>query len=99
MTMKAKAFDLLVDEFEAWLRVPKVTWAEWRALDKESKAALLSATKRIKIEDVILASKASQGVVGAAQLMAELDAGDAWCQVATSRALDDYQRRMKERVA
>jgi hypothetical protein len=92
------SFGVLVDEFEAWLRVPKVSWGEWVSLDKESKAALLIAAKRIRIEDAIVASRA-QTTMGAAQLMAEFDAGDAWCQLAVTRALDSYQRRMGEKVA
>lgn len=94
--MKVEAFAVLVDEFEAWLRVPKVSWAEWKSLDKDAQAALLVAAKRIEVERAVIAAKAAQGNLGAAQLMAEIDDGQSLCELVTSRALDSYQRRMKE---
>ena len=88
---------LLVADMEAFLRVPKVPYKTWLGLDTDIKAALLVAAKRIKIEDAIMLAQAMRGREGIAALLGEVDGGQAWCELVTSRALDAYS--LKKRTA
>lgn len=87
---------VLVDHFEAFLRVPKITYAEWVASDTDTQAALLSAAKRIEVERIVALVQALQHEDGALALLAGLDGGAAFCQAQVGRAVRDHlvHRRM-----
>lgn len=97
MVLDPEKFQILVDEMEAFLRVPKVTWDEWTELDIDTKAALLVAAKRIFLEQALLLSQGVSGPMGALALSRNLDGGEAWVTYHLEAAITEYMAREREK--
>jgi hypothetical protein len=76
-----------VDDCEAFLRVGILLYADWAAMDTEEKACMLVAQRRIDIEAAIVGSKAHQGPLAEAELLSEVDGGDAAVRLHIDMAL------------
>lgn len=83
---------LLIDDFEGFLRVGAVSYAEWDALDVESKAALIEASKRLDAERAVTLARAFADPNAAA---ARFDGGDSHVRACIRKALDARTRAME----
>jgi len=81
----------LVDFYEGFLRVGRVSSEEWAALDDDERACLLVAQKRIDVERALMIAMALNGP---RQLMSEVDGGESLVRAVTEAAVDRYIRRV-----
>lgn len=74
-----------------------VTLREWMGLSLPERAALQEARALLEIQRAIQAAKASAGPLGIAELLVELDGGDALaqclCEAAAARAASGLEGR------
>jgi len=87
MSLSAAAKKTLIDHYEAFLRVGRLSFAEWDGLDLHDQAALLVAQKRIDIERAIMTAKAMEGPEAIASLMREVDGGTEHVRVVVTKAV------------
>lgn len=99
MSLTAAAKKALVDHYEAFLRVGRLSFAEWDGLDLADQAALLLAQKRIDLERAIMVAKAMEGPESIAFMMREVDAGAAQVRVAVHKAVDRWVTKKARELA
>lgn len=83
----------LVDHYEGFLRVGRVTGAEWEALDDEERACMLVAQRRIDVEHVLAIRQALGGPQEMNALLASVDGGAATVRYAIDLAVARYQQK------
>lgn len=86
----------LVDSYEAFLRVGRVSSQEWQMLDNDEKACLLMAQKRIDIEFALMLAAAFKSD-GPEELMAQVDGGAAKVRKVVDVAVRRYVERQNQK--
>ena len=92
--MSRQSRKVLVDDFEAFLRVGMVSYAEWSELDTDEKACLLLARRRIDIQNTITTARAMNMTEEEELLLvSEVDGGDALVGRVIDKAIANWQAK------
>ena len=85
----------LVADMEGFLRAGGiVSYSEWSELDIDTKAALVAASHRIRSEFAALIGRATHGPEGYADVVRDLDDGEAKVRLALTAVMDQASMRV-----